>query len=121
MKPVEQLEVYHRSYEASLRIHELSLRFPPYEQYKGLASQLRDSSKSVVANLAEGYGFKKRRVKRFVNHLEVSIGSCDETRLWLKYSLDLGYLDKEEYKGLEEGYSEIGKMLWGLLQSIRTE
>ncbi len=54
MKMVEHLAVYRGSYEESLRIHELSLKFPPYEQYKGLASQLRDSSKSVVANLVEG-------------------------------------------------------------------
>ena len=54
MKSVEGLAVYRRAYAASLRIHQLSMGFPRQEQYGGLASQLRDSSKSVVANLVEG-------------------------------------------------------------------
>ncbi len=102
----------------SLEIHELSLGFPRHEQYKGLASQLRDSSKSIVANIVEGYAFRKQRPKRYINHIEVSIGSCDETRLWLRYGFDLGYLEREVYNRLIAEYEEIGKMLWGLLQSV---
>ena len=118
MQSLEDLEVYKRSYAASLEIHKLSVEYPGYEQYKGLASQLRDSSKSIVANIVEGYAFKQRRAKRFINHLEISIGSCDETRLWLRYSYDLGYLSEEVYRRLNAEYEEIGKMLWGLLRSI---
>ena len=119
MHSLEDLQAYSRSYAASLEVHRLSLKFPVYEQYKGLASQLRDSSKSIVANLVEGYSFRVRRPKRFVNHLELSIGSCDETRLWLKYSYDLGYLTAREYEELAMKYEEIGKLLWGLLKSMR--
>ena len=119
MQSLEDLEVYSRSYAASLEVHKLSMSFPAYEQYKGLASQLRDSSKSLVANMAEGYAFKNSRPKRFVNHLEISIGSCDETRLWLKYSYDLGYITARKYSELKVEYEEIGKMLWGLLQSVK--
>ena len=119
MHSLEDLQAYSRSYAASLEVHRLSLKFPAYEQYKGLASQLRDSSKSIVANLVEGYSFRVRRPKRFVNHLELSIGSCDETRLWLKYSYDLGYLTEREYEELAMKYEEIGKLLWGLLKSMR--
>ena len=119
MHSLEDLQAYSRSYAASLEVHRLSLKFPVYEQYKGLASQLRDSSKSIVANLVEGYSFRVRRPKRFVNHLELSIGSCDETRLWLKYSYDLGYLTEREYEELAMKYEEIGKLLWGLLKSMR--
>ena len=119
MHSLEDLQAYSRSYAASLEVHRLSLKFPAYEQYKGLASQLRDSSKSIVANLVEGYSFRVRRPKRFVNHLELSIGSCDETRLWLKYSYDLGYLTEREYDELAMKYEEIGKLLWGLLKSMR--
>ncbi len=118
MQGLEDLKVYARSYAASLLVHELSTGFPAYEQYKGLASQLRDSSKSVVANIVEGYAFRKQRPKRFVNHIEISIGSCDETRLWLKYSHDLGYITEQKYSELKAEYEEIGKMLWGLLQSV---
>ena len=121
MQSLEDLQAYSRSYAASLAVHKLSLRFPAYEQYKGLASQLRNSSKSIVANLVEGYSFRIRRPKRFVSHIEVSIGSCDETRLWLKYSYDLGYLTEREYKDLVIQYEEIGKLLWGLLKSKRLD
>ena len=119
MSMLEDLEVYNKAYGVSLKVHQISLRFPKHEQYKGLASQLRDSSKSVVSNLVEGYAFKKLRVARFINHLEISIGSCDETRLWLRYSRDLGYLKDAEYRELEVNYDEVGKMLWGLYQRIK--
>ena len=118
MQSLGNLSVYNRSYTVSLEIHELSLGFPRHEQYKGLASQLRDSSKSIVANIVEGYAFRKQRPKRYINHIEVSIGSCDETRLWLRYGFDLGYLEREVYNRLIAEYEEIGKMLWGLLQSV---
>lgn len=118
MKSIERLVVYRRAYAASLRVHQLSLEFPKYEQYGGLASQLRESSKSIVSNLVEGYTFKKIRPNRFVNHLEISIGSCDETRLWLSYGKDLEYMAKAEYAELEDEYADIGKMLWGLYMSI---
>ncbi len=120
MQSLSDLNVYKRSYTASLEIHKLSMDFPKYEQYKGLASQLRDSSKSIVANIVEGYSFKKYRPKRFINHLEISIGSCDETRLWIHYSLDLGYISKETGKRMIEEYEEVGRMLWGLLKSIKS-
>ena len=118
MLPVETLEVFQRAYQCSFRVHELCLKFPRIEQYKGLATQLRDSSKSVVFNLAEGYSFKTRRVRRFINHLEISIGSCDETRIGLKYGYDFEYIDETEYSELMRAYDEIGKMLWGLLKSV---
>ena len=120
MNGLENLEVYKKAYTVSLWIHQISLKFPRDEQHKGIASQLRDSSKSVVSNLVEGYAFKKLRPARYINHLEISIGSSDETRLWLRYSRDLGYLTEEEYSELETNYDEIGKMLWGLHRSKKT-
>jgi four helix bundle protein len=121
MLPVENLKVFQKAYKASLEVHKITLKYPAYEQYKGLASQLRDCSKSVVFNLTEGYSFKVRRPKRYVNHLEISIGSCDETRLGLKYSADLDYIEERQYMGLQSEYEEIGKMLWGLLNSVEKE
>jgi len=98
MKTVENLEVYRKAYEASLKVHRITQGFPAKEQYGGLGSQLRSSSKSIVANLVEGYSFKKIRPGRFISHLEVSMGSCDETRLWLKYCVDLRYIENMLYK-----------------------
>ncbi len=67
----------------------------------------------------EGYAFKKLRPARFLNHLEISIGSCDETRLWLRYCRDLEYMTDADYEELEAVYNEVGKMLWGLHQRIK--
>jgi four helix bundle protein len=51
----EELEVFKRAYKVSLKIPQISLTMPQVEQY-GLAEQMRRASKSICANLAEGFG-----------------------------------------------------------------
>ncbi len=110
-------DVFQRAYKASLEIHHLSLRLPREEQY-GLGDQLRRASKSIPANLAEGYARRasQAELNRFV---QMAIGSADETRVWLRYCFDLGYLSKEEWCRLKSEYCEIGKMLAGLSKAAR--
>ena len=55
IKSFEDLDVFQRAYKISLEIHTLSMEFPKREQY-GLADQVRRASKSICANIAEGYG-----------------------------------------------------------------
>jgi four helix bundle protein len=95
-------------------VHRISLEFPKLEQY-GLAQQLRGSSKSIAVNIAEGMGKQESpaEVKRFVR---IAIGSCDETRVWLEFARDLGYLNALQHKALEERYQEVGRMLQGLIK-----
>ena len=111
---VDQLDVYRKAYELSLAIHKRSLAFPRFEQFE-LASQVRRSSKSICVNLGEGMG-KQASPKDVLRFLRMSLGSCDETRIWLKYSLDLGYIEVEEYTQLHDGYCEVGRMLTGLVK-----
>ena len=111
---IEKLDVFRKAYDLSLTIHKRSLSFPGMEQTE-LASQLRRSSKSICANLAEGMG-KQASAKDVVRFLRMSIGSCDETQVWLKYARDLGYLSPEECRQLQEGYGEVGRMLTGLIK-----
>ena len=108
----EKLEVFQRAYTLSLAIHKRSLTFPALEQ-RELASQLRRSSKSICANIGEGMSKQasNRDVLRFVR---MAIGSCDETRIWLKYAVDLGYLQATDYEQYHLAYCEIGRMLAGL-------
>ena len=54
---VEDLEVFRRAYRLSLEVHRASLEFPRIEQF-ALADQVRRASKSICANLAEGFGPK---------------------------------------------------------------
>ena len=112
--PWHRLEVYRKAYEAALEIHRLTLTFPSIERYE-LASQLRRATKSIAANLAEGMGKQSSNaeVRRFLN---MALGSCDETRVWLEFSKDLGYVEREWFEAFDRRYDEIGRMLRGIMK-----
>jgi len=110
-----KLDVYAKAYALSLRIHALSLAFPKHEQYS-LADQFRRCSRSVCANLAEGFGkqsFSKPEFRRFIS---MSIGSTTESRVWNDYARDLGYVDLPTYEAIENELISIDKMLRSLHQ-----
>ena len=92
---VEDLQIYKISYRLMLQIHQLTLKYPKIEQYGGIADQLRRSSKSITANIVEGFGKQRFYKDEFKRMLVYSIGSCDETILWIKTSADLGYIDNQ--------------------------
>ena len=108
----QDLKVYKKAYQLALEIHQESLGFPKYEQYGGLADQLRRSSKSVVANLVEASSYSSDYPRREFSQLIQSMGSKDETVLWLKLSRDLDYM--ENSADYISRYEEIGRMLYGL-------
>ena len=91
---VENLLIYQISYKLMIEVHKESLKFPKIEQYGGIADQLRRSSKSITANIVEGFGKQHFFKGEFQRMLVYSIGSCDETILWIKTARDLGYMDK---------------------------
>ena len=106
----EDLEVFQRAYRMSLEIHQSSLLFPPIEQ-RVLGDQLRRASKSICANVAEGYGRQKRSRAEFKRFLNMAIGSSDEMRVWVRYALDLGYIDEAVWRRWRDEYQMISKML----------
>ena len=109
----EDLEVFQKAYKLSLEIHKLSLDLPQIEQY-GLADQIRRASKSICANIAEGFGKQNQSVSEFKRYLLIVMGSSDEMRVWLRYCLDLGYLEKDSWTRYSEDYRVVAKMLNGL-------
>ena len=112
----EDMEVFKKAYPLSLDLHKISLGFPKIEQYD-LASQVRRASKSVCANLGEGFLKQKiypGELKRFV---AMSLGSSGEMRIWLKYCLDLGYINQEQFNNMNNEYDVIIKMLMALARS----
>ncbi len=109
----EDLEVFRRAYRISLEVHRFSLGMPAAEQ-RGLADQLRRSSKSICANIAEGHGKQTSSKADFRRFLSIAIGSTEETRVWLRYCFDLGYLDQGTYETWRDEYQEIVKMVSGL-------
>ena len=112
--PYHRLDVYQKAYQLALEVHRISLEFPKIEQY-GLAQQLRVASKSIAANIAEGMGKQESpaEVRRFVR---MAMGSCDETRVWLEFARDLGYLKADLQSSLNARYQEVGKMLRGVIK-----
>jgi four helix bundle protein len=87
----EDLEVFRRAYKVSLDVHRASLQMPRIEQY-ALADQLRRASKSICANLAEGFGKQRQSQAEFRRFIQMSMGSADEMRVWIRYCMDLGYI-----------------------------
>ena len=113
----EDLEVFKRAYKVSLDVHRATLQMPQIEQY-ALAHQVRRSSKSVCANLAEGFGRQAQSKVEFKRFIRMSIGSADEMRVWLRYCFDLGYISDTQWKAWRDEYEEIAKMLQGLQRSL---
>ena len=112
--PYHRLNVYRKAYQLALDVHKLTLHFPRIEQY-ALAQQLRASSKSIPVNIAEGMG-KQGSPKDVVRFVRIALGSCDETRVWLDFARDLGYIDAQVHHQCDERYREIGRMLTGLVK-----
>ena len=106
----ESLHVFKRAYRVSLEIHAMTLQMPKVEQY-GLADQMRRASKSICANLAEGFGKQSVSGAEFKRYLSIAIGSADEMRVWLRYCVDLNYIQESSWLTWKTEYKEIARML----------
>ncbi len=108
----KDLKVYKLAYEAAMKIFEISKLFPKEETYS-LTDQIRKASRSVCANIAEGYR-KRIYPKHFTSKISDADGECSETMVWLDFSKDCNYISLEIHKELTYNYEEIGKMLGGM-------
>jgi four helix bundle protein len=113
LKGHRDLKVYQLAYKLAMDIFHLSKQFPREELYS-LTDQIRRSSRSVAANLAEGF-----RKRRYQNHFVSKLTDCDaeatETQVWLDFAHDCGYLSQENRNRLTSGYEEVGRMLSGMM------
>lgn len=114
-KGVFKLEVAKRTHHLTLEIYKITASFPKTETY-GIISQIRRSSMSIPANLAEGY--TRKSSKEFKQSINIARGSLAETEYLLLLSKDLGYINKKDYLELDKKVEEVGKMLFGLFKSI---
>ena len=108
----KDLTVYQKAYTLAMKIHDISKSFPKEEKYS-LTDQIRRSSRSVCANIAEGYR-KRRYPKHFTSKMTDADGEASETMVWLDFAKDFGYLNIDEYSSILTEYEEIGKMLGGM-------
>ncbi len=107
------LKVYQLSYTLAQEIFEATKTFPKEEKY-ALIDQMRRSSRSIAANLSEAW-YKRRYAKAFIAKLIDVAGEVGETEVWLDFSFDHGYLEKEKHCHFREKYTEVAKMLAGMI------
>jgi four helix bundle protein len=103
------LEVYQRSFTLAVEIFNISKKFPAEERYS-LTDQIRRSSRSVCANLAEAWR-KRRYVAVFKNKLTDVMQEASETQSWLEICLACDYIDAERFKKMDDEYEKILSML----------
>ena len=109
MGTIKDLLAYQKAFSLAMEIFRISKSFPKDETYS-LTDQIRRSSRSVNANLAEAY-----RKRRYPNHFISKLSDADtengETQTWLEFALACGYLSIEQYSTLFNQSEEVAKLL----------
>ena len=103
------LDVCRRSFDVAITIFRLTKKFPAEEKFS-LTDQVRRSSRSVAANIAEGWR-KRRYAAPFVNKLNDSEGEAAESQSWLQFAVECEYLEPDEARMLYQQYDDIIGML----------
>ncbi|QLE00091.1 four helix bundle protein [Galbibacter sp. BG1] len=105
----KDLIVYQKAFSLSMQIFEISKKFPKEETYS-LTDQIRRSSRSVSANIAEAY-----RKRAYPKHFYSKLTDCDaensETQVWLQFAFECKYLTKKSFEELTCQSEEVGKLL----------
>jgi len=115
-KSYRDLDIYKLAHELGVNLHKFSLKMPKHELYE-TGSQLRRASKSISANIVEGYG-RRRYKAEFIRFLLFAQSSCDETTEWLEYIHDC-YKDlKEEAEQFLSRIDELGKKVNRFIQAV---
>jgi four helix bundle protein len=111
------LLVYQQAYRLALEVSRASKAFPRSEQYE-LGRQVRNSSRSVAANIVEGWA-KRESPAEFRRHLQIAKGECEETRFWIELATDEGCLEKRQFQQFESEYAKLGMMIHNLWKEWR--
>ncbi len=109
----KDLKVYNLAYKLAMEIFEETRHFPKEERFS-LTDQIRRSSRSILANIAEA---RKKRYypKMFISKIIDAAGEGGETEVWLDISKDAGYLTVEKHKYFTSGYDEVNRMFYGMV------
>lgn len=119
-KGYEKLEIYQLARELAIKVHKMTLSLPKFEMYEEW-SQIRRSSKSVPANIVEGYCLRRHK-NEYLQYLHRALGSSEETLLHLKMLYETKSLQDEEiFKELSEKYERLGKMLFRFIEAVLHE
>ncbi|HEY5753221.1 MAG TPA: four helix bundle protein [Chthoniobacterales bacterium] len=108
MNPVRHfrdLAVYHNALEIGLTIFEITKRFPSEERYS-LTDQIRRSSRSVCANIAETRR-KRQDTAAFISKLSDAEAEAAETQVHATFAQRHGYISMEEFRKIDDAYEKI--------------
>ena len=112
IKKFEDLEVWKMARELCQEIFQLTLQ-EVFSKDFGLKNQIRDSSGSVMDNIAEG--FERDGSREFVQFLSISKGSCGESHSQLYRALDRNYITKEQFELLSQKTNDLGRKISNLM------
>jgi four helix bundle protein len=105
----QDLLAYQKSFTLAMKVFELTKSFPREEMYS-LTDQIRRSSRSVPANIAEAYR-KRIYPRHFQSKLTDSDAENSETQVWLEFALKCNYINEEKYNELISESDEVGKLI----------
>lgn len=118
MRNFKELKVWQKSHALTLAVYKATTAFPKEEMY-GLTSQIRRSSASIPANIAEGCG--RSGEIEFARFLRIASGSASELEYHLLLSRDIGLLKAVDYDDIVEDVIEVKKMLTTFIKKLRAE
>ena len=107
--------VFQLAFDSSMAIYNISKKFPKEETYS-LTDQIRRSSRSVCANLAEAWR-KRRYQAAFVAKLSDSEAEAAETQVWIKFAVKCSYIEIEQARELYKTYNQILKGLVNMIHN----
>ena len=107
------LIVWQKAFDLGLKVYEASKIWPKEERYS-LTDQVRRSSRSISANIAEAWG-KRRYEAHFVSKLTDADAELHETENWLRFALAHGYITEADFKMMTGLLDEVGRMLGSMM------
>jgi len=111
----QDLLAYKKSFALAMRIFEISKAFPKTETY-ALTDQIRRSSRSVSANVAEAYR-KRLYPRHFISKLTDSDAENSETQTWLEFDLACKYIDEKTFSECAAQSDEVGKLIQYMMRN----
>lgn len=110
-----ELDVYNRAFDAAMLVFKATQRFPKEETYS-LTDQIRRSSRSVAANIAEAWR-KRRYEAAFRAKLSDAETEAAQTQVWLEFAVRCHYLSEKEGKELFGEYNTLLKMIVSMISN----
>ena len=118
MKNYKELGVWQMSIALAVQVCKMTGRFPDVEKF-GLSSQMRRAATSVPANIGEGWG--RGTTREYIQFLLIARGSLMELETHSIIAHQLEYLNEDHLNQFQRQIEEIGRMLNGLIRSLKAQ